>query len=180
MIERLLLVFLIACGGGSDPECMPSPDPTGANCAVFRCDLPPMDLGWLSAQIEQGTCGTSPPLVPDDTSLVARSAYASCIEESASPAQCVLDPAMQFCQAGYWTKLCQHDSDCPSTMRCMWGNGVGDVPPEVSPRFGACMQACSVAGSSQCGRCDLSCTLSLGVCTKYVTPPDAGPALDAQ
>lgn len=170
----------MACGGGSSPECTASPDPTGANCAVFRCDLPSMDTEWLETQVNSGSCTDSPPAVIE-SSLAARPAYAACVEESASPAQCTLDQAMQFCQAGYWTKLCQHNSDCPSSMACLWTNGVGDVPPQVSPPFGACMRTCTVAGASQCGRCDLACNTALGVCVKHVAGSDAAPSpLEAQ
>lgn len=138
---------------------------TDPNCEAFVVGASPISTAWIDTAVQAGACSISPPTVTVTNGVVSDSIfYAACEEIGSSPAECALSSSMQFCQAGYWTKLCQENADCPTGTLCLWPNGTGDVPPEYSPPFGACQKACTTEGSGECGRCDMECDTWLEVC----------------
>jgi hypothetical protein len=158
---RCLFVFAccldVACGGSGK---------SGASCVgdtvcsdAYFCTGQALQVGWITAQIATGFCTESP---PEGTEL-----YSSCTVVSNSPTTCGLATGMQTCN-GSWTSLCQHDTDCPDGTLCWSGSGVGDVPATLDPQFGTCEKTCTIAGNSQCGRCDRACDTAFGVCSLWV------------
>lgn len=152
----------------------PQPEPSSPTldddpgCDAYVVADGAMLVDWLESQVATGECSDTIPAI--DLGLPGPlSMYASCESKSHSPAQCTLSNGMQFCGADAWTALCQKNSDCPSGAVCLWPNGVGDVPPEYDPPYGSCQRACATPGSGDCGRCDYSCYMELGVCTPIVT-----------
>jgi hypothetical protein len=109
----------------------------------------------VTQQIASGSCAASP---PPGTEL-----YQSCDEVTTIPSLCGLEAGMQTC-SGSWTSLCQKDADCPNGTLCLSGRGVGDVPVGA---FGTCAKTCATPGNVACGRCDLGCDTTIGVCTAY-------------
>lgn len=81
---------------------------------------------------------------------------------------CELRPGRQFCQNGHWTTLCRSDDNCPTSMRCAWAEGVGDVP---AGEYGWCAKTCTGSGRpDDCVRCDLECDAAMNVCRAKIPP----------
>lgn len=161
---------------------------------AFHCDnytptTTPLSTYWINQQVASGHCSDNPPAVTVTNGVPSASTfYALCTVVGSTAERCALRPGVQTCPGGdlpstrgILTQLCQHNSDCPAGTLCVSAAGVGDVPPTIHPQIGACAKACNQPGSGQCGRCDLVCNTSMGVCETPVVPSDAGfaPPLDA-
>jgi hypothetical protein len=161
--------------GGLDPE-SPSIGPilVGGSCGAFTPGPLPVSES-LRNVISLANC-----LPVDDERLkhAVPEFYDSCDPHPWTPLACAPLPyGQQFCEGGRWTVICKSDQDCGPAARCYWGEGVGRVPD--SSLYGTCERACTGSGFTECIRCDMQCDLTLGICRKASSSPEAGPPCTA-
>ncbi len=91
----------------------------------------------------------------------SRRIYDDCDDVSWSPSACEIPYGAPFCHAGVWTVVCRRDADCPTQMRCISDDAVGDVDVAASG-YGWCALRCT--SDASCGRADQYCDRGDGVC----------------
>jgi hypothetical protein len=151
-VMRWVLVavsVLAGCKAANGDTCVAPTGPSGAGCEAYFCGGE-LATDWMTTQLATGFCAPSPPERGGQL-------YSSCTSIGSSPDQCVgLAAGQQVCRGWALTALCEHDSDCPAGSRCH---------PDFG-QLGTCQKTCSAAGNGDCGRCDLACDTTLGLCVR--------------
>jgi hypothetical protein len=159
---RTAIVALLAIAACQDAPAPSAPHAHGGAPAPATAPAKP-----APPAIEAGEGSIAEPIgcAQAFTRQAARRIYDDCDDASWSPSACEIPYGAQFCHASVWTVVCRRDADCPSSMRCISDDGVGDIDVAASG-YGWCALRC--ANDASCGRSDLYCDRDDGLCRARV------------